>query len=112
MKEEGGLRKMTSKQTHADALNHWKVQDLVFRVEGAESGDFIFYDERKCDGCGGCALVCSAGLWTVPEGRKARLAPKYRELCLECAACHAVCVRDAIEFRYPKGGSGIIIKHG
>lgn len=103
---------MTSKQTHTDDLTRWKVQDLVFRVEGTVSGDFIFYDEQKCDGCGGCALVCAANLWVVPQGKKARLAQKYRELCLECAACHAVCEQDAIEFRYPDGGTGIVIKHG
>ena len=103
---------MASKQTHTDDLTQWKVQDLVFRVEGAESGDFIFYDKQKCDGCGGCALVCAASLWTVPEGQKARLSAKYRGLCLECAACYAVCEQDAIEFRYPNGGSGIVIKHG
>jgi ferredoxin-like protein FixX len=103
---------MTDKPTHADELTGWKVQDLVFRADGLESGDFIFYDEQKCDGCGACALVCAANLWAVPAGRKARLAPKYRELCLECTACHAVCERDAIEYRYPDGGAGITIKHG
>ena len=103
---------MTSRQTHTDPLTKWRVQDLVFRVEGAEPGDFIFYDEQKCNGCGNCALVCSASLWAVPEGKKARLAPKYGELCLECAACYAVCEQDAIGFRYPNGGTGIVIKHG
>jgi ferredoxin like protein len=103
---------MTSKATRTDDLTQWKVQDFVFRVEGAEPGDFIAYDEGKCIGCGDCALVCAASLWAVPEGKKARLAPKYRELCLECAACYAVCEQEAIDFRYPDGGSGIIIKHG
>ena len=103
---------MANKEHHTNDLNQWKVKDFVFRVEGAESGDFIAYDEGKCDGCGGCALVCAASLWAVPEGKKARLAPKYGELCLECAACYAVCEQEAIDFRYPDGGSGIIIKHG
>jgi len=103
---------MTNRETRTEDLTQWKVQDLVTRVEGADPGDFIVYDEGKCDGCGGCALVCAASLWAVPEGEKARLAPKYSELCLECAACYAVCEQDAINFRYPNGGSGIIIKHG
>jgi ferredoxin-like protein FixX len=51
-------------------------------------------------------------MWAAPKGKKARLSPKYRELCLECAACYAMCEQDAIDFRYPDGGSGIIIKHG
>ncbi len=94
-------------------LTKWKVQDLVFRAGGAETGDFISYEKQKCTGCGECALVCAASLWTVPKGgNKARLSSKYRELCLECAACYAVCEPDAIDFRYPNGGAGIIIKHG
>lgn len=103
---------MPTKENSTNDLTRWKVQDLVFRVEGGESGGFIAYDERKCDGCGECVLVCAAGLWAVPEGNKARLSPKYRGLCLECAACYATCERDAIDFRYPDGGTGILIKHG
>ncbi len=103
---------MPNKAPHLKDLPEWKVQEYVFRVEGAEPGDFIAYDEGKCNGCGGCALVCAASLWAVPAGKKARLAPKYRELCLECAACYAMCEQEAIDFRYPDGGSGIVIKHG
>lgn len=104
---------MKNKGTEDQVLQNWKVQDLVFRVEGEETGDFISFDAAKCTGCGQCALVCAANLWSVSEEkRKARLSSRYRELCLECAACYAVCVEDAIEFRYPRGGSGIVIKHG
>ena len=94
-------------------LIKWKVQDLVFRVDGADTGEFIIYDEQKCTGCGECALICAANLWSLPkDNRKARLSSKYRDLCLECAACYAVCEQDAIDFRYPNGASGIVIKHG
>jgi len=104
---------MPEKRNKEQDLTRWKVQDLVFRVEGAETGDFITYEEEKCTGCGDCALVCAANMWTMSrEKNKARLSPKYRELCLECAACYAVCEADGISFRYPNGGSGIIIKHG
>jgi ferredoxin-like protein FixX len=103
---------MPNKENHTKALTQWKVQDFVFRVDGAEPGDFIAHDEQKCQGCGDCALVCAASLWAVPEGKKARLSPKYHERCLECAACYAMCEQGAIDFRYPEGGSGIVIKHG
>ena len=104
---------MGSKAGEPGDLQSWKAQDFVFRVEGAETGEFISFDDGKCTGCGECALVCAANLWSVPkEKKKARLSPKYRELCLECAACYAVCTQDAIEYRYPNGGSGIVIKHG
>jgi len=103
---------MGNQKTNGNDLTNFKVRDLVYRVEGAETGDYITYDEKKCDSCGMCALVCSINMWAVPNGKKARLSPKYKELCLECAACYAVCEQDAIYYRYPNGGSGIIIKHG
>jgi MinD superfamily P-loop ATPase len=84
---------------------------LVKRVDTDKMGDFISFDESKCDGCGRCALVCSFSLWTVKNG-KARLAPKYQELCLECAGCWEICEPEAIDFWYPKGGTGVIIEYG
>jgi ferredoxin-like protein FixX len=87
------------------------LNKLTFRDKGVETGNFISYDPDKCDGCGECALVCSVNIWAVKEN-KAKLSPKYKELCLECAACYATCETDAISFQYPAGGSGIVIKHG
>jgi MinD superfamily P-loop ATPase len=84
---------------------------LVKRVDTDKMGDFISFDESKCDGCGRCALVCSFSLWTVKNG-KARLSPKYQELCLECAGCWEICEPEAIDFWYPKGGTGVIIEYG
>ena len=86
------------------------LKKLTFRAE-KETGDFIAYDESKCDGCGMCELVCAASLWSVGGG-KAKLAPRYRELCFECGACWEICEREAIDFRYPAGGSGLVIKYG
>ena len=103
---------MPTQQKPSGDLTRGKIKDFVCRVDGADPGDFISYDEAKCNRCGDCAMVCAPSLWTVPKGKKARLAPKYRELCMECAACYAVCEPDAIDFRYPNGGAGIIIKHG
>ncbi|NPV58375.1 MAG: 4Fe-4S binding protein [Actinobacteria bacterium] len=88
----------------------FEVKELVYRGEG-DTGDFISLDPERCDGCGLCAKVCSAGLWSLKEG-KARLAPRYRELCLECAACWEICAREAIDFSYPAGGTGVTIRYG
>lgn len=101
---------MDNDEIKAGDFTRASLLKMTFRVEGADPGEFIKYDESKCTGCGECKLVCSANLWAV-DG-KARLSPKYKELCLECAACYAVCEADAIDFRYPAGGAGIIIKHG
>lgn len=88
----------------------FELSKLVSRAEG-DCGDFIFYREQDCDGCGLCEKVCAAGLWSV-KGGKAKLAPRYRELCLECAACWEICAREAIDFSYPRGGSGVSIRYG
>jgi NAD-dependent dihydropyrimidine dehydrogenase PreA subunit len=85
------------------------LKELVKRVGG--TGDFIEYEPDKCDGCGKCADVCSMGLWSVKEG-KAHLSKRYRELCLECAGCWEICEREAIDFWYPKGGTGVVIEYG
>ena len=84
---------------------------LVKRVDADKTGDFIRYEEEKCNGCGLCAKVCSFNLWSVKEG-KARLAPRYRELCLECAACWEICPTEAIDFSYPAGGTGVVFEYG
>jgi MinD superfamily P-loop ATPase len=85
------------------------LKKLVFR-EG-DTGDFISLAEEKCDGCGRCKDVCSMGLWAVVDG-KARLSPRYKELCLECAACWEICEAEAVDFWYPKGGTGVVIRYG
>ncbi len=30
----------------------------------------------------------------------------------KCAACWEICEREAIDFSYPAGGSGVVIKYG
>ena len=85
--------------------------ELVKRVDTENMGDFIKYDREKCNGCGMCALVCSFNLWAVKASR-AKLAVRYQELCLECGACWEVCEPGAIDFSYPKGGTGVVIEFG
>jgi|GEM_PF-475645 ferredoxin len=85
--------------------------DLVKRVDVEKMGDFIRYDREKCNGCGLCAMVCSFNLWTVKAGR-AKLAARYQELCLECGACWEICEQEAIDFSYPRGGTGVVIEYG
>lgn len=88
----------------------FNLKKLTHRAKG-DTGDFIQFNEDKCNGCGMCELVCAATLWTM-KGGKARLAPRYRELCFECAACWEICEREAIDFSYPAGGTGLIIEYG
>ncbi|MHA1753506.1 MAG: 4Fe-4S dicluster domain-containing protein, partial [Candidatus Helarchaeota archaeon] len=62
-------------------------------------------------GCGQCALVCVANLWLIRKG-KAILKDDYTKKCLECAACYSVCDIGAIEFSYPRGGTGVVYLKG
>jgi ferredoxin-like protein FixX len=87
------------------------IKSLVKRVDTERMGDFITFDEEKCDGCGRCVNVCSFNLWSVKDG-KARLAPRYQNLCVECAGCWEICEREAIDFSYPAGGTGVVIEYG
>jgi ferredoxin len=85
------------------------VKGLTKRVSG--TGDFIQVDPEKCIGCGRCTVVCIMNLWLLRDG-VAQIVDDYQEKCVECAACYSVCESDAIIFRYPKGGTGIIYEQG
>jgi ferredoxin like protein len=50
-------------------------------------------------------------LWTL-KGGKAHFSKKYNEKCLECGSCWLVCRQNAIDFSYPKGGTGVTWQFG
>ena len=75
------------------------------------TSDFISIDQNKCNRCGQCILVCVANLWRKIDNAIS-ISEDYKERCLECAACYQVCEADAIEFRYPSGGTGIVYEKG
>ncbi|MFX1582939.1 MAG: 4Fe-4S binding protein [Promethearchaeota archaeon] len=50
-------------------------------------------------------------LWKK-RGDTVYIVDDYPSHCLECGACAQVCESDAIRFRFPAGGTGIIIEQG
>ncbi len=70
-------------------------------IEG--TGDFIKANPEKCTGCGNCVKVCLGSCWEISK-KKARV--KSLDECMECAACWYVCEEGAVEFSWPKGGTG------
>ena len=70
-------------------------------VEG--TGDFIKIIKEKCTGCSNCVNVCLAGCFKI-ENKKSKLI--NLDKCMECAACWYVCKEEAIDFSWPKGGTG------
>ncbi|MHA1270036.1 MAG: DUF362 domain-containing protein [Candidatus Helarchaeota archaeon] len=88
-----------------------KINLADLNVREGDTGDFIKHIDENCMGCGRCTEICAASLWSIKDGI-ARLSPKYKERCLECAACVHVCNFNAIIFRYPNSGTGIQYLHG
>jgi len=82
---------------------------LVERVPPPDG--FLELDGARCDGCGRCVRVCVSQVWRIRHGR-ALLAPDHAERCLECGACALVCEPEAIAFRYPTGGTGVVYVKG
>lgn len=63
---------------------------------------------ERCNGCGLCAKLCPAGCYEM-EGGKAVW--KYGQGCVECGACQYICSQvSAIDWSYPEGGTGIVMR--
>ena len=86
-----------------------ELQGLTKRISG--TGDFISIDYNKCNNCERCLVICIMNLWRKKEG-KVYIIDEYQSKCLECAACFQVCEAEAIKFKYPIGGTGIIFEKG
>ncbi|MGQ9723302.1 MAG: 4Fe-4S binding protein [Candidatus Jordarchaeum sp.] len=75
------------------------------------TGNFIKQDKARCKGCGRCVNICPMELWELRKN-KAFLSEDFTEKCVECGSCWLVCESNAIEFNYPKGGTGVIWEYG
>ncbi|MCR4400038.1 MAG: 4Fe-4S dicluster domain-containing protein [Syntrophomonadaceae bacterium] len=65
--------------------------------------------DDACQGCAArpCLVVCPAGLYTLKGDRIS-----FDDAgCLECGTCRVVCPQ-AVRWRYPRGGFGIIYRYG
>ena len=67
-------------------------------------------DEQKCLQCVEkiCTIICPARVYNYNETEK-KVTVSY-EKCLECGACKIACKN--LEWSYPKGGKGVVYKHG
>jgi ferredoxin like protein len=73
------------------------------------TGDFIKVDHNRCNGCGDCVVSCFGDCIGI-RNRKAIILTY--ETCQECGACWYICPEDAIEFSWPKGGTGMRVEYG
>jgi len=84
--------------------------EKLIHTEG-DPGDFIKVNPENCVACRKCVIVCPVNLWIMKDG-KAHIRDVYKKLCLECGSCWQVCDYNAIDFRYPKGGTGVVFTRG
>lgn len=80
-----------------------RTSEKFLGVEWIDADRFIRIDETNCTGCANCIKVCVPGCYEI-QNKKAVL--KNLDYCLECGACWFVCTNDAIDFSWPKGGTG------
>lgn len=84
---------------------------LALNVYKLDTNPHISIVPKRCRRCRGryCLRVCPARLFTLDEKGDIRF--NY-EGCLECGTCLIACRECAIEWSYPKGGSGVQFRYG
>ncbi len=73
------------------------------------TGEFIKIDHDRCNGCADCVVSCFGD---CIGNRKGKAVNRTNETCMECGACWYICRQGAVEFSWPKGGTGIRVEHG
>jgi ferredoxin like protein len=84
-----------------------RLYTVLFR---ADRERHIVVKTEICGACleKSCTFICPAGCYQLVEDK---IEYSY-EGCLECGACRQVCDREAIDWKYPRGGFGICLRYG
>lgn len=88
-----------------------KVEDkLALNKFEIDRDVHIIVNEKLCDACDlkSCLYACPAECYTL---RQNHVTFSY-EGCLECGSCRISCDKQAIEWRYPRGGFGVCYQYG
>ncbi|MCL4426583.1 MAG: 4Fe-4S dicluster domain-containing protein [Firmicutes bacterium] len=59
-----------------------------------------------------CLYLCPSRVFTMGQGEKGEVVLAEYGRCLECGACQMFCPGGNIYLEYPRGGFGVIHKHG
>lgn len=88
------------------------IQDklAIMKYNCAEFSHLII-DQEKCKKCREktCTFICPANVYSVDENT-GEILVSY-ENCLECGACRIACPKKLIDWKYPKAGCGVVLKH-
>jgi ferredoxin like protein len=80
------------------------------KYEVDEGEPHIVIKKDLCKTCGekACLFACPAELYSEQDGE---IIVEWAG-CLECGTCLAVCKKCALDWKYPRGGFGIIYRQG
>ncbi len=82
-----------------------KIKDFFEMIPSKT--EFIKINPYKCSGCRLCYEQCPGGCFEMVEDKAVF---KFPEFCFECGACFHICPSEAIEWDYPEGGTGIVMR--
>ena len=84
-----------------------RLATLAFK---ADPEPHIVVDTEECLACESrpCVVACPAMLFVWEGGQMVFTC----EGCLECGTCKVVCDREAVAWRYPRGGYGVRYRWG
>ncbi|MBS3795278.1 MAG: 4Fe-4S dicluster domain-containing protein [Candidatus Thorarchaeota archaeon] len=70
----------------------------------------IVVDKEECSSCESkpCIPSCPAGCFKLEDGE---LTFQYED-CIECGTCKIICPYDVVDWSYPRGGFGVVFRHG
>ncbi len=77
----------------------------------ADTQKHISINREICKDCAKryCLYVCPAQTYTLNKENEIEL---DTDGCLECGACKIACLRNAVDWNYPRGGFGVQYKYG
>ena len=92
--------------------NKKSIQDKLATIKyNCDSKSHLTLDSKKCEKCKNkiCTQICPAKVYEFDENLN-EIIVQY-ENCLECGACRVACQKNAIDWKYPSSGCGVIFKN-
>ncbi len=97
----------------SETEKEWAGKNLSDKIKSCTAfiptkENFIRIDESKCDGCGKCYRYCMGGVFDMDDAKGKAVVARL-ETCMECGTCFHICPKDAVDWNYPPGGTGMVV---